>query len=194
MSKKVVKQLHESIINSPNFLTLIRVVLTVFLIYMFIFDFSVASLLLVFIIAAMTDFWDGQIARGWNLVTNFGAKFDMIADRFLWLTFGLGVLIFFPLRGIFDGYHVFQMIMIFSREILCFPFLLINLFRRKQTTPIVHRWSGKTATFLQAFAIPILILSAYLPYFSFSIVLSAVVGVIGIWCAFDYVRDIEFFE
>lgn len=194
MIKKVVKQLEENIVNVPNFLTLARVVLTVFLIYMFIFDFSVASLLFIFIIAAMTDFLDGQIARRWGLTTNFGAKFDMIADRFLWLTFGLGVLIFFPIRGIFDGYHVSQMIMIFSREILCFPFLLINLARHKQTTPIIHRWSGKTATFLQAFAIPILILSAYLPYFSFSIILSIVLGVIGIWCAFDYARDIEFFK
>lgn len=194
MSKKSSNKLKEDIINIPNFLTLARIVLTVFLIYMFIFDFSVGSLLFVFIIAAITDFLDGQIARRWDKVTNFGAKFDMIADRFLWISFGLCILIFFPLRGIFDGYHVSQMLIILSREILCLPFLIINFLRKKETTPLVHRWSGRTTTFLQGFAMPILILSVYSNYFSFSIILSIVTGITGVWSFFTYIKDIKFLE
>jgi CDP-diacylglycerol--glycerol-3-phosphate 3-phosphatidyltransferase len=161
---------------------------------MFLFDYSVASLLFVFIVAAFTDFLDGQIARGFGLTTNFGAKFDMIADRFLWISFGLGVLVFFPLRGVFDGYHVTQMLIIFSREILCLPFFLINLLKGKTTTPVVHRWSGKTVTFLQAFAIPFLILSVYYPWFGFTVFLSIATGVVGVWAFINYIHDIKFFR
>lgn len=194
MSKKPSKKQKENILNIPNLLTLSRIVLTVFLIYMFFFDFSVATLLFVFIIAAITDFLDGQIARGWDQVTNFGAKFDMIADRFLWVSFGICVLIFFPLRGIFEGYHILQMLFIFSREILCLPFVLINFFQKKQTTPLVHKWSGKTTTCLQGFAIPVLILSTYSSYFSFSIILAVITGIAGIWSFFDYLKVIKFIK
>jgi len=194
MRKKVVEQVKEEMINVPNFLTLSRVVLTFVLVYMFFFDYSVATLLFVFCVAVFTDFLDGQIARGFGLVTNFGAKFDMIADRFLWISFGIGVLIFFPIRGIFDSYHVVQMLIIFSREILCLPFLLINLLKGETTTPIIHRWSGKTTTFLQAFAIPFLILSVYYVEFSFTIILSIITGIVGVWAFFDYISDIKFFK
>ena len=72
--------------NLPNKLTLFRVILI---------PFFVAALLIpglpggkwialaFFCVASVTDFFDGRIARKYNLVTNFGKFMDPLADKLL---------------------------------------------------------------------------------------------------------------
>jgi CDP-diacylglycerol--glycerol-3-phosphate 3-phosphatidyltransferase len=194
MVKKI--KTKEKIVNVPNFLTLLRFILTFVLIYLFFkveTQRDVFIILGVFIFAAFTDFLDGQIARRFNQVTKFGAKFDIIADRMLWIITGLLLVIFFPLHGIFDNSHLLQMILILTREIVCFPLVLINLFR-KEKIMMKAQWSGKTTTFLQGFAIPFLILSVYFPAFWFSIILSFACFFSGLWSFRDYSRQMGFFR
>lgn len=92
--------------NSPNKLTILRIVLTVFIIIILlggsytvsIFGFEIPKLFVnetivvdlkyiiagvLFIIAAITDFLDGYIARKYNMVTDFGKMVDAIADKIL---------------------------------------------------------------------------------------------------------------
>ncbi len=72
--------------NLPNKLTMFRVILIPFFIV-----FLLASLtpydkwiaLVIFIIASLTDLFDGKIARKYNLVTNFGKFMDPLADKLL---------------------------------------------------------------------------------------------------------------
>jgi CDP-diacylglycerol--glycerol-3-phosphate 3-phosphatidyltransferase len=193
MKKKLIKK--ENIYNVPNFLTLLRFILSFVLIYLF---FNVETkndvfvILGVFIFAAFTDFLDGQIARRFDQVTRFGAKFDIISDRLLWIITGILLVISFPLHGIFDNYHLIQMMLILTREILCLPIVLINLVR-KDKIMMKAQWSGKTTTFLQGFAIPSLILSVYYPVFEFSIILAIACFFSGIWSFRDYSRQMRFF-
>ncbi|MDA0812966.1 MAG: CDP-diacylglycerol--glycerol-3-phosphate 3-phosphatidyltransferase [Verrucomicrobia bacterium] len=72
--------------NIPNQLTLARLVLTA----IFVAVVSIDSLperysigLMLFIIAAITDFLDGYIARKHSLITNFGKLMDPLADKVL---------------------------------------------------------------------------------------------------------------
>ena len=71
--------------NLPNKLTVARIVMTVFMIVFLRFEgaiFAWISLAL-FGAAALTDWFDGRIAREKNLVTNFGKFMDPLADKIL---------------------------------------------------------------------------------------------------------------
>lgn len=73
--------------NLPNKLTVFRVILIPFFVFFLLYpEFSgygnyVATG--IFIIASLTDFADGKIARKYNLVTDFGKFMDPLADKLL---------------------------------------------------------------------------------------------------------------
>ncbi len=73
--------------NLPNKLTLFRVVLIPFFVFFLLAPYfeSYGNYIAVaiFIVASITDFLDGKIARKYNLVTNFGKFMDPLADKLL---------------------------------------------------------------------------------------------------------------
>lgn len=73
--------------NLPNKLTLARVLMIpVFVALVFLsikFPYLKYAAVAVFIIASLTDLFDGKIARKYNLVTNFGKFMDPLADKLL---------------------------------------------------------------------------------------------------------------
>lgn len=89
--------------NLPNKLTMLRIYLTIAIIFILLFPFGEIGINLpklfineaivvdikyfiagfLFIIASLTDFLDGYIARKYNLVTDFGKMIDAIADKVL---------------------------------------------------------------------------------------------------------------
>lgn len=73
--------------NLPNKLTLFRVILIPFFVFFLLTPYfgknSDYVAVCIFIIASLTDFADGKIARKYNLVTNFGKFMDPLADKLL---------------------------------------------------------------------------------------------------------------
>ena len=92
--------------NLPNKLTISRIILSIIIIIVLIggsytsslFGFEIPKLFvnesivvdlkyviagILFIIASLTDFLDGYIARKYNMVTDFGKLIDSIADKIL---------------------------------------------------------------------------------------------------------------
>ncbi|GAA4791435.1 CDP-diacylglycerol--glycerol-3-phosphate 3-phosphatidyltransferase [Actinomycetospora chlora] len=76
------------LVNVANALTLVRIVLVpVFLVVLFVDDGTSATwrwaAFAVFAVASLTDTFDGDLARRWGLVTDFGKIADPIADKAL---------------------------------------------------------------------------------------------------------------
>lgn len=89
--------------NLPNRITLCRIFLSIILIALLIFPFDSSGIILpklfvnesividikyliagvLFIIASLTDFIDGYIARKYQMVTDLGKMLDAIADKIL---------------------------------------------------------------------------------------------------------------
>ena len=81
----------------PNILTIFRFFL-VYPIVLFILDSNFLWAILLYILAAITDFFDGLIARKFNFVSEFGKIADPISDK----TLILGALISLSLIGEID--------------------------------------------------------------------------------------------
>ena len=71
--------------NLPNKLTISRFLLTVAFVAAFFsgFPFHKTAAMALFIVASITDYYDGMIARRDNLITNFGILMDPLVDKIL---------------------------------------------------------------------------------------------------------------
>lgn len=69
----------------PNQLTVLRIILTPVFVYLFLMDDPVLKQISlgVFIIAAITDWYDGWLARKFNYITAWGKFLDPLADKIL---------------------------------------------------------------------------------------------------------------
>ncbi len=81
--------------NLPNKLTVIRMILTPFFLIALLlkFHFHYAVALIIFIVASITDYLDGNIARKQGVVTSFGKFLDPIADKMLTTAAFLGFMV-----------------------------------------------------------------------------------------------------
>ena len=72
--------------NTPNKLTLLRVIMIPLFIIFYLYEITPVSnviSVLVFVLAFFTDWLDGYLARKTNQVTNFGKIMDPLADKVL---------------------------------------------------------------------------------------------------------------
>ena len=133
--------------NTPNKLTIFRIVLIPFFMVFLLYNiFGGEKEMLcrivsaaIFIIASVTDFLDGYLARKNGQITNFGKFMDPLADKFL--IFGAIVAILASDFAIYDG-------SIISQEVLHQAFLwsgIIVIFRELAVTSmrlVVNNASG----------------------------------------------------
>ncbi|MBF0253769.1 MAG: CDP-diacylglycerol--glycerol-3-phosphate 3-phosphatidyltransferase [Candidatus Omnitrophica bacterium] len=95
-----------------------------------------------FVLASLTDFWDGRVARMRNEVTAWGKLMDPIADKVLVFS----VFIAFVGIGVMPAWMLVAML---SREILITG---VRLYAASQARVIAATRSGKHKTFTQMFA------------------------------------------
>lgn len=79
------EQVSQEIVNVPNALTLFRIFLVPFLVVVLLTKFEGREYvgLTIFLIAAITDFFDGFLARRLKKVTRIGMLLDPVADKLL---------------------------------------------------------------------------------------------------------------
>lgn len=137
--------------NLPNKLTVMRVVMIpffiVFLLYNILGTADKWVALLVFCIAASTDFLDGYLARKHNLVTNFGKFMDPLADKLLVCTAMICLVAM-------NRLNVIVVVIIIAREFIISGFRLVA---SDSGIVIAASYWGKFKTVFQMFMVILLI-------------------------------------
>ena len=154
--------------NLPNRLTIFRIILIpiVVLVYLFPYaqfgiepgvltiggvDLSIINLicLIIYLAAAITDYFDGQIARKRNLQTTFGKFADPIADKMLTTT----MFLMFSSRGLIP---VVPVIIMVCRDIVVDGCRMIAASNGKV---VAAQMLGKLKTVLQMVSIALVLLN-----------------------------------
>ena len=124
--------------NLPNKLTVLRIILILPFLLVLYLNIPFASLiaLAIFILASLTDLWDGKIARARGLVTDFGKFADPLADKML----VTAAMLWFVECGQMPGWALFVVLL---RE---FAVSGLRMVASDQGRVIAAGWSGKVKT------------------------------------------------
>lgn len=127
------------IFTVSNVITAARLVLTFVFLYLFVTDFNRYIALVIYAVAALTDFLDGSIARLTKTVSWLGKIMDPVVDRALLFTGVLGLV----LRG---ELPLWVCVLIIGRDV----YLAVggSIVRRYHRRPIDVVFIGKAATAL----------------------------------------------
>ena len=127
--------------NTPNKLTLLRIILAPFFMFFFLIDNFYMRLagLTLFIVAALTDLADGYYARKFGVITGFGKFMDPLADKIL---VSSALISFIALNYV----SPLPVILIIGREFSITGLRLLAAYRGVVIPP---SWGAKLKTFLQ---------------------------------------------
>ena len=136
--------------TTANKLTIMRIVLVpIFLGVLYAgFEGSNYVALAIFIIASLTDFLDGYIARHYNQITNFGKFMDPLADKILVMS----AMCWFVENGQMPGW---VLAIVLLREFAVSGMRLVAV---EQGKVIAAAWSGKIKTFSTMIALCLMFL------------------------------------
>lgn len=125
----------------PNQLTVLRIILTPVFVFLFLSGepLYIQISLLVFIIAALTDWYDGWLARKFNYITEWGKFWDPMADKIL----TSAAFASFAIIGVLEWWMVS---LIIARDLLI---TLLRLYAENRGTNFVTSYYAKWKTLLQ---------------------------------------------
>jgi CDP-diacylglycerol--glycerol-3-phosphate 3-phosphatidyltransferase len=152
--------MREKNLNLPNVLAAFRIALAPLMLWFMVdqnnplfdnwhitwFDYFAG---LIFVIASVTDFFDGYIARQWKQMTKLGAILDPLADKMLMLAGFLGLIYL-------QRADVLAVFLILSRE---FFITGLRVVAAQNQQNVSSTMAGKIKTVVQMFAIGFLLMN-----------------------------------
>lgn len=187
----------KSSMNLPNKLSIIRCILSpIFVISLLcmrgmgVWGYIVPAI--VYVITSFTDFLDGNIARKYNIVTDFGKFIDPLADKFLVLSSMIAILVWMILEGNITLALVFLWVVL----ILLFRELGVTSLRLvvagKSGIVVAASIFGKIKTVSQIVGTVIIIVEPIIPFFCENHILSyvsmAVMTFTTVFSGMDYLK------
>ncbi len=173
--------------NIPNMLTAVRILLIPVFVVVFYLpsDWTNLACAIVFTAAALTDWFDGYLARRWRQVSALGAFLDPVADKLM-----VAVALILLVEKNPSPALAIPAIVIISREITVSALRewMAELGARAQVAVSVI---GKFKTAVQMVAIVLLLYHEDLwgiPVFTTGFVLLYVAAVLTLWSMFVYLR------
>ncbi|MBO4394956.1 MAG: CDP-diacylglycerol--glycerol-3-phosphate 3-phosphatidyltransferase [Eubacterium sp.] len=129
--------------NLPNSLTILRVAMIPLFVVAMLWESDTSDIIAgsIFILACITDFLDGFIARKYNLVTTFGKFMDPLADKLLVCA---AMICFLAQED--PEIPAWVVIVIISREFIISGFRLVAA---EKGVTIAASWWGKIKTTVQ---------------------------------------------
>ncbi|MBR3107668.1 MAG: CDP-diacylglycerol--glycerol-3-phosphate 3-phosphatidyltransferase [Clostridia bacterium] len=160
--------------NLPNKLTLLRIILIPFCLLLWALGLPIPAAI-AFAVAAITDFFDGYIARKRNIVTVFGKFADPVADKVLVLT----AMVFLCADGHLPACAVS---IVAARELLVDG---LRLVAAGKGNVIAAGWLGKIKTNLQYFCV---VAAMVLPKGHWlTLTLTILMAIMTLWSGAQYV-------
>ena len=129
---------------------------------------------LIFVIASITDFFDGYIARNWNQMTKLGSILDPLADKMLMLAGFIGLLVL-------DRADAFAIFLILSREFFITGLRVVAVSEGKE---VASTMVGKVKTVVQMIAIGFLIMQ-----WPLATQLLWLAVILTLYSGYEYIRD-----
>ena len=137
-------------VNVPNALSILRLVGVPVFIYFALVTKQDGFAILVLMIAGITDYLDGKLARAWNQTSAFGALIDPAADR----VYILSTLIILFVR---DAISLWVLVLLVARDGVLG---VLTLILKSRGLPLLEvTYLGKAATFNLLYAFPLLFLA-----------------------------------
>ena len=146
-------------LNLPNLLAFFRILLAPLMFFMLVNAPEIFTQIhiswinyfaaLIFVIASVTDFFDGFIARSWDQKTKLGAILDPLADKMLILAAFLGLM----MLGRASAWAVY---LILVREFFITGFRVVMA---SDGVEVAASMAGKVKTVSQMFAVGFLLMS-----------------------------------
>ena len=147
-------------LNLPNALAILRIALAPLMFWLLVdrdnpiftnidvtwIDYMAAF---IFVIASVTDFFDGFIARSWNQITKLGAILDPLADKMLMLAASLGLVFL-------DRANPWAVLIILTRE---FFITGLRVQAASEGKSVSSTLAGKTKTVIQMIAVGFLLMN-----------------------------------
>ncbi|MBL7072965.1 MAG: CDP-diacylglycerol--glycerol-3-phosphate 3-phosphatidyltransferase [Candidatus Omnitrophica bacterium] len=151
--------------NLPNKITLTRIFLVfVFMAFLFIHGLPAKiTALVIFIIAALTDYLDGYIAKKYNIVSDFGKIMDPVADKIMTLA---AFLAFVEMKLV----PAWMVVIIIMRELIITSIRIMAL---RDNVVLPAGKGGKQKTVSQMASIILILI--------FIVIKEAGVGMCGFW-------------
>jgi CDP-diacylglycerol--glycerol-3-phosphate 3-phosphatidyltransferase len=177
--------MNENQMNLPNALAALRILLAPLMLWFMIdqsnpifegwhpswFDYFAG---LIFVIASVTDFFDGYIARSWDQMTKLGSILDPLADKMLVLAGFIGLIVL-------DRASAFAVFLILSREFFITGLRVVAVAEGKS---VASTMAGKVKTVVQMIAIGFLIMN-----WPFGEALLWIAVFLTLYSGWEYVRD-----
>lgn len=129
---------------------------------------------LIFVLASVTDFFDGYIARAWDQQTKLGSILDPLADKMLMLAGFLGLIAL-------DRANAFAIFLILSREFFITGLRVVAVAEGKS---VASTMAGKVKTVVQMIAIGFLIMQ-----WPYGETLLWIAVLITLYSGYEYIRD-----
>ena len=168
--------------TTANKITLFRIVMIpVFLVlaYAGLLGWALAA----YILACVSDFADGYIARHYNQITDFGKFMDPLADKMLVLS----AMCFFVEKGCMPGWAV---AVVLFRE---FAVSGLRLIAVEQQRVIAAAWSGKIKTAVTMVGLAAMLLFSSVP--AVNIIVTALIVITTIYSGVEYfAKNLDVFK